>query len=217
MRFPRRSNGHGVLGFLWPIGDNVTEIGGTAAFGDVGMTDEADCVGTLGLFIAVGEATGLFGTRFFPEGAVTTSEEFGILHISSSIGVDGFEGCARNRIDKFKVGVVEIKNKGKEGNVGGERVIELCWRRMRKSTKLGLKGGGNGDRGGASYGQAATGLPTLFVGWMGWRHVERGRGNGLDGFGHPHKCCSGCNGKGWVNGGHPQRWRGRGWSEERGW
>jgi hypothetical protein len=79
------------------------------------------------------------------------SEEFGILDISSSIRVDGFEGCARNRIDKFKVVVVQIKNKGKEGNGGGERVVGLCWRRMRKSTKLGLKGGGHGDHGGAGY------------------------------------------------------------------
>jgi hypothetical protein len=78
-------------------------------------------------------------------------------------------------IDKFKVVVVQVKNKGKEGNVGGERVVGLCWRRMRKSTKMGFKGSGNGDRGGAGYCQAATGLPTLFVRWVGSRHVERGR------------------------------------------
>jgi hypothetical protein len=67
---PRGPTDTACLGFLRAIGDDVTKIGGTAAFGDGGMTDEADCVGTLGLFIAVGKATGLLGTRFFPEGTV---------------------------------------------------------------------------------------------------------------------------------------------------
>ena len=106
------------MGFLWSISDDVSEIGGSAAFGDVGMADEADGVGTGGLFVAVGKATSLFGTGFFPKGTVTATEEFGILDVASRIGVYSFEGRTGNRVDKFEVGLVKGKNTGKEGKVG---------------------------------------------------------------------------------------------------
>lgn len=100
------------LSFLGSVGNDVPEVSSLAALWDLVVSDELDGVGAGGLFVAICKAARFFSTRFFPEFAIGATEEFGVFHFASCVGVDGFERMARVRVDEFEGVGVQGKGSG---------------------------------------------------------------------------------------------------------